>query len=369
VAEGKGRQRGSERPAAARPRGQSPHQGGHRGEAHREPAQREPTQRGGLLGWLQLPLFRVRPAPPAPPPPAPPRPLRVRLAGVEVRLPGAVAGQVSEAAARSLARRLAARLPFPLVELVLTENRTILLTTTRTTTGGLQMRLHRAFVEAGEEALPAVVAFAGGSRGRRRSEALAALRAHVEAWRAAGNDAGRPPHIEARGAIHDLTAIRDAINARMFGGRLAPAITWGRWAYLGRRRRTIRLGSYDEGLRLIRIHPALDQAWVPRHFVASVVFHEMLHALLPAKEGGGRRCLHGPEFRRRERELPGYAAAEAWLSSNLHRLLRSRPAPAAQPAPRRTAPASRPPRTAARPLAPAARPRRERRGRDGARER
>ena len=51
----------------------------------------------------------------------------------------------------------------------------------------------------------------------------------------------------------------------------------------------------------------------------------MLHAAMPAKESGGRRCLHGPDFRRRERELPAFVAAEAWLAANVHKLLRSRP--------------------------------------------
>jgi hypothetical protein len=346
VADGKRRQRGGGRPAAARPRAGSPRQGAAR-------------ERRGLLDWLQLPLFPSR-ATPARRTGRPPRPAADRPAPTEVRLPGTVGERVTPAAAWGLARRLAARLQSPLVELVLTENRTILLTTTRTPGGGLRLRLHRAFVVAGEEALAAVVAFAAGTRGRRRSEALASLRAHVDAWRAAGNATGRPPRVEPRGAVHDLAAIRDSLNARMFGGRLAPAITWGRWAYLGRRRRTIRLGSYDEGLRLIRIHPALDQDWVPRHFVASVVYHEMLHALLPSTDSGGRRCLHSTDFRRRERELPGYATAEAWLSSHLHRLLRSRPAPALAPKATRTGSSPRPPRSAARPLAPAARPRRER---------
>jgi hypothetical protein len=66
---------------------------------------------------------------------------------------------------------------------------------------------------------------------------------------------------------------------------------------------------------------------VPRLFVEAVVHHEMLHAQMPADESGGRRCLHGPEFRRRERELPAFARAEAWLGSNLSKLLRSRPSP------------------------------------------
>jgi hypothetical protein len=212
---------------------------------------------------------------------------------------------------------------------VLTDNRSVLLSTNRNPDGAVRLRLHRAFLEAGDEALTAVVAFAAGARGKRRQEALTQLRKHVDAWRGLQRRRGAEllPRslLRPRGEVHDLLAIREDLNRKLFAGKLAPAITWGRWSHLGRRRRTIRLGSYDEGQRLIRIHPALDQEWVPRHFVAAVVHHEMLHAALPSREGGGRRCLHGPEFRRQERELPGYEAAEAWLESNLHRLLRSRP--------------------------------------------
>jgi hypothetical protein len=340
MAGGKRRRHHGARPAAARPRGGSPKSGAAR-------------LARGVLDWLQLPLFAPQQRQTSR---RQPKRATTPRAGTEVRIPGSVAVHVSEAAAWSLARRLAARLPAPLVELTLTENRTILLTTTRTAEGGLRLRLHRAFLEAGEDGLSAVIAFASGSRGKRRTEALAGLRAHVDAWRAAGNSAAPLPPIEPRGLFHDLRAIRTDLNLRMFGGRVAPAITWGRWANLNGRRRTIRLGSYDDSLRLIRIHPALDQPWVPRHFVAAVVYHEMLHAVLPAREGGGRRCLHGDEFRRRERLLPGHQAAEAWLEANLHRLLRSRPPRPGEEAPARGRRTEGSP-SSARPLGPAARPR------------
>jgi hypothetical protein len=246
-----------------------------------------------------------------------------------IRLPRRVEGRVPEAAVQELAFRLATRMPSPLDELVLTDNRSVLLSTTRGPDGRLRLRLHRAFVGASDEALTAVVDFAAGARGKKRQEALSRLREHVDTWRCVQRRRGAEllPRalLRPRGEFHDLLAIREELNRKLFRGKLAPAITWGRWANLGRRRSTIRLGSYDEGQALIRIHPALDQDWVPRHFVAAVVHHEMLHAHLPSREGGGRRCLHGEEFRRQERELPGFRAAEAWLAANLHRLLRSRP--------------------------------------------
>jgi predicted metal-dependent hydrolase len=243
-----------------------------------------------------------------------------------IRVPARLRAAVPPEEAQQLAARLRERLRLPLRSLTLTDNRSVLLSTTRHD-GGLEVRLHRAFVDADGEALDAAAAFASGAGGERRRRALARLRAHVDGWRDENDPAVelRPASHRPRGACHDLAAIRDRLNERWFDGTLDPGITWGRWSALRGRRRTIRLGSYEARENLIRIHPALDQEWVPESFVEAVVHHELLHALLPARESGGRRRLHGPEFRRRERELPGFAAAESWLAAQLPRLLRSRP--------------------------------------------
>jgi hypothetical protein len=74
---------------------------------------------------------------------------------------------------------------------------------------------------------------------------------------------------------------------------------------------------------LIRIHPALDRRWVPRYFLEYVMFHEMLHHLMPHTRGAGRRALHPPEFREREKEFRHYERAMAWERSHLARLLRA----------------------------------------------
>jgi predicted metal-dependent hydrolase len=271
-------------------------------------------KRRRLAQWLQLGLFA--PEPPAPPPPA-----------AEICVPARLRVAVREEQAQRLARRLSARMRVPLASLTLTDNRSVLLSTKKGS-HGLNLRLHRAFVDADREALEAAAAFAVGCAGETRRQALARLRAHVDSWREDNEEAAalmRPALHRTSGEWHDLAAIRDTLNRRWFRGAIEPVITWGRWSSLRGRRRTIRLGSFDARENLIRIHPALDQAWVPRLFVEAVVHHEMLHAAMPAQESGGRRCLHGPEFRRRERELPAFTAAEKWLATNLHKLLRTRP--------------------------------------------
>ncbi|HSL81280.1 MAG TPA: hypothetical protein VLF66_00805 [Thermoanaerobaculia bacterium] len=135
--------------------------------------------------------------------------------------------------------------------------------------------------------------------------------------------AGRAP---CGGRVFDLEAIRDEVNRRYFGGRLRVTIGWSRVGRPRRRRRriTLKLGSWWPHLRAVRIHPVLDHETVPRVVVASVVHHELLHAELGTEVRAGRRRLHTPEFRHREREFEGHEEAQRWIRQNLHRLARRR---------------------------------------------
>ena len=48
---------------------------------------------------------------------------------------------------------------------------------------------------------------------------------------------------------------------------------------------------------MIRIHPLLDRAFVPTWFLEYVVFHEMLHAMVPDRyDEQGRRLVHHDGF-------------------------------------------------------------------------
>jgi predicted SprT family Zn-dependent metalloprotease len=130
------------------------------------------------------------------------------------------------------------------------------------------------------------------------------------------------PPLPNRGRYHDLDAILDDLRARFFPDCPAVRIYWGRWS--GRARpRSIRFGAYLPEARLIRIHPALDQAFVPRYFVEFIVYHELLHHVIPPVRMNGRNQIHSPEFRQRERDFPAFAAAMAWRKLSLRRLLQS----------------------------------------------
>ena len=228
--------------------------------------------------------------------------------------------------AAELRDRLQALMPGRLGTVTLTENRSTIVSA-RENGGRLDVRIQRCFAAAPEEILAAVAAFlTSGKRSRGRRVALAAIREYFRRHQP-------QPVVRRRrtlvlrpvGQTLDLRQVRDAINGEYFDGEIDVHITWGR-ALPRRRRRgrhsfSVRLGTYNDRDNVVSIHRCLDRAGVPRYVVESVVYHEMLHAALPPVTKNGRRRIHTPEFRRRERRFPDYQRAERWLESNLKRLL------------------------------------------------
>ncbi len=123
------------------------------------------------------------------------------------------------------------------------------------------------------------------------------------------------------GEFHDLRSIFDELNARYFDNRIDAAITWGPRCGRPRRRNSIKMGSYSVEDRLIRIHRSLDRAFVPRFFVAWIVFHEMLHQVHDIRVKNGRREFHSKEFLADEAGFEFYAQAKGWERSHLDALL------------------------------------------------
>ena len=125
------------------------------------------------------------------------------------------------------------------------------------------------------------------------------------------------------GRWFDLRAIFDRLNARYFRNRLRNyTIVWGR----RRRERPttyIVFGTIQEEDRLIRIHPLLDRQFVPQWYLEYVVFHEMLHAVVPDRyDSAGRRIVHHEGFLKKERRYRHYRRSREWEEENLGRFLR-----------------------------------------------
>lgn len=130
-------------------------------------------------------------------------------------------------------------------------------------------------------------------------------------------------NLEQDGRHFDLRTVFDRLNKRHFRNRLRGyKVVWGQ----KRRRRPKEyfvFGSIQEEDRVIRVNPWLDQPWVPLWFLEYVLYHEMLHSVVPDEvHPSGRRRVHTEEFYRREREFPSYRRARRWEEENLARFLR-----------------------------------------------
>jgi hypothetical protein len=205
------------------------------------------------------------------------------------------------------------------LRLVLTDNRSVLLSVKREA-GSLLLRLHRMFLHAPQEV---VCALARNIRRRGRAaegEVRRFMNANLHRVRRTPREM---PALVSAGRVYDLGAVFADINQRFFAGRMAVPITWGRG--VGRARRGgLTFGSYDPVLALIRIHPVLDSPGVPRFFLESVVYHEMLHHLMGGvPDRAGRTVYHTRAFREAEARFPRHREALAWEKENLQELLRA----------------------------------------------
>jgi hypothetical protein len=226
---------------------------------------------------------------------------------------------VHEGARQALERKLTAAYPGP-VNLSITDNRHAIISLS-TEGGVLRARIHHMFLEAPPRIQEALIRYA--TKGDRDSSNVVGL--FIEANSNLLAKRSRSIPLVTKGKHHDVLAIFQEVNERYFGGSVNALVTWSppRKAPEGRARKTISLGSYASNDRLIRINPVLDRSWVPRYFVAFVVYHEMLHHVMPSSRGTGRRNLHPPEFLERERGFRFYERAMAWERRHLSRLLRS----------------------------------------------
>ena len=221
------------------------------------------------------------------------------------------------ARASEWSRTLADRLGQP-IRLVVTDNRSTMLSA-RPRGGRLEVRVHHMFLTADENILDAVGDYLSDSD----AHAARTIDRFVEENRTRFVAPGPPQAaLRSEGRHHDLRAIADELAGRHFGSEVDVRITWAKRVQPKRRQRSLQLGTYLPEERLIRIHPVLDQPWVPGFFVEAVVFHEMLHHDMPAVVQNGRRHYHTRAFRKRERSFEYHSAAQQWQKENLWRLLR-----------------------------------------------
>jgi len=184
----------------------------------------------------------------------------------------------------------------------------------------IDVRLHQAYLAAPDEIHKALRLYL---RTRRRTawDAVAAFAQSIEVPAKELTRTAR--RVRSAGAVYDLSEIYREVNARYFSGRVRCVVGWGRQRPQGARRRrsrSIRFGSWSASTRTVRVHPLLDDVRVPRKFVEYIVFHEMLHAVVPSQRSGGRRYDHPAEFRTLEGTFPELDAMKRLAKELLNRL-------------------------------------------------
>jgi hypothetical protein len=204
---------------------------------------------------------------------------------------------------------------------------------------GLLLRLPSALGEAPEEIKRAALRWAVlvSKRSRKPDPLLKierraleeALRDHLKAAadhgprrkRRLAANGRRLDRLNPRGRSHDLETILAAINAEYFGGALEARITWA--SRLGGLS-THRLAEDDQGrpYHLLTISRGYDCPEVTPEILGGVVYHECLHIAVPPRKEGGRRVVHGRDFRLRERQYRFYREWMEWHRHGLPKALR-----------------------------------------------
>jgi len=130
-------------------------------------------------------------------------------------------------------------------------------------------------------------------------------------------------------SFYDLEALAAEVHREYFKGQRMLPIRWGQQINR-KRRRSIRLGSYDHRSSEIRIHPSLNAPCVPRYFIQSIIHHEYLHHVLGPN--------HNRRFHAQERRYRFHRESKLWLKRNLPLLLGRKPKPLFRPSREAAAP-------------------------------
>ena len=191
------------------------------------------------------------------------------------------------------------------VEIKLTRNRVSMLSMNFAMFGKVRIRMHEGYLKAPP---PIFRALRDYVRTRDRDKWKIAARFVHEIQ--SDVRVRRPPaRLATSGKNYDLKELYDEVNREFFSGKVSCRIGWGRQRPALRRRRWskhIRFGSWHGGTKTVRVHPILDDPRAPREFVRYIVFHEMLHAVVPETVSGSRRRIHSAQFKALEKSFPNF---------------------------------------------------------------
>ena len=175
---------------------------------------------------------------------------------------------------------------------------------------GRRFSVHKMFVDAPDAVVKELARYFMG----RRTKPL--LRHYIQSQKIETN---QELVLDPKGEVYDLGEIMEELNLNYFEGNLELKIGW--FGREKKKRRHITFGQYIDAAKAVKIHKLLDDPFYPRFFIAFVVYHEMLHAVIPGyHDERGYFRIHGPEFKEREREFHAYTRARRWEKANKERI-------------------------------------------------
>jgi len=204
------------------------------------------------------------------------------------------------------------------VQLTITDN-THSMIHIRPCNSGYKMRLHHMFLEADTEVLNSLARFVK-SRNRKAPSVLRGFVAANSHKIKQSPRKSRQTIVRSKGRFFDLNALFDQVNGEYFANEIDCPITWGANRRV-RNQNSIKLASYSDRTKTIRVHPSLDKSYVPKYVIMGIVYHEMLHHHLGVEHRNGRKMAHTKRFRQLEKRYLHYDMLQAWKKKNLHRLL------------------------------------------------
>lgn len=203
-------------------------------------------------------------------------------------------------------------------ELIINENRSDMLSILDKKDKWAKLSMHKMFLRAPEKVINAVATYVK----EQDSSAFAVIRSFIHDNLPRFDYSHRldPRKLYACGKVYHLQEIYDRINREYFNNRVKLWITW--FDRLPKKNCShIVFGQYFEALKLIKINKMLDDRDFPKYFISYVVYHEMLHHIVPSyiDEKGVAR-VHGKEFKEREMLFKDYHRAKAWELEHRHEL-------------------------------------------------
>lgn len=209
------------------------------------------------------------------------------------------------------------------LELVINENRSTMLNLLEKKRDRARLSVHKMFLDAPDEVVSAIAHYVRGTRkGKSRYNLI--LRSYIQEHLSQYDYSHLVDKMQLthEGEVYNLKSLYDEINEKYFQDQLDLSLTW--YGAKGRRRGRSRItfGQYLDGLRLIKIHRMLDDAFFPDYFVMFIVYHEMLHCVIPGEVKGGTFRFHSRNFREQEKRFEHYQRAIDWEKKNKHRFFK-----------------------------------------------